>query len=142
MRLEITRRADLAVRALGVLSWSDRRMKASELAEAIGTSTGYATQALGPLVNAGWVESEPGRNGGYRATPEGARVSVLEVIEAVDGETDDGRCVVADRPCRVEQPCALHAAWDRARRELTTDLRDTSVADLSSPTRPTPQGAA
>jgi Rrf2 family protein len=128
--LEITRRADLAVRALGVLTWSDRRMKASELAESIGTSTGYATQALGPLVEAGWVESEPGRNGGYRATPQAVRVSVLEVIEAVDGATDDGGCVVADRPCRSAEPCAVHGAWARARGELTAELSGTAVADL------------
>jgi DNA-binding IscR family transcriptional regulator len=58
-------------------------------------------------------------------------VSVLEVIEAVDGATDVGRCVVGDRPCDSLLPCVLHAAWTRARRELMDVLGETPLADVA-----------
>lgn len=129
MRLDITRRADLAVKAMTVLTREPARWKAPALAEELGTTVAFVPQVVGPLVKSGWVHSEPGPTGGYSATAEAAGVSVLAVIEAVDGATDAGRCVVADRPCTAAEPCTLHDAWGRARAELVRVLAATSVAD-------------
>jgi Rrf2 family protein len=128
MRLEITRRADLAVRALAELDATDGRCKSADLAAALGTTTGFVPQVVGPLVKAGWVASDPGPTGGYRAAVSLADVTLLEVIEAVDGPTDTGRCVVAERPCDARNRCALHDAWGRARDELMATLDATSVS--------------
>lgn len=130
MRLEITRRAHLAVRAMTVLGTTGHRIKAGDLAATLDTTVGFVPQIVGPLVRAGWVRSEPGRTGGYRSTASLDDLSVLDVIEAVDGPTDAGRCVVADRPCDGGAPCALHSAWARARGELVAALGGTSLADL------------
>lgn len=130
MRLEITRRADLAIRALALLGRSSERVKATVLAEALESTVAFVPQVVGPLVRAGWVESDPGPTGGYRCRAAMSEVSVLDVIEAVDGATDLGRCVIADRPCRSEAPCALHVAWARARAELLGVLRSTPMSDV------------
>jgi len=128
MRLEITRRADLAVRAMVLLGGSPQRWKAPALAAALDTTAGFVPQVIGPLVKAGWVRSEPGPTGGYLGAVDLASVSVLQVIEAIDGATDQGRCVVADRECGREQPCSLHVAWANARTELMASLGGTSLA--------------
>lgn len=86
MRLEITRRSDLATRALLALAAAGERTKASVLAEAVGTTPGFLSQAMTPLVARGWVRSEPGPTGGYTVLVDPATVSVLEVIEAVEGD--------------------------------------------------------
>ena len=130
MRLEITRRAELAVRAMAVLGDATERMKGPELATALGTTTGFVAQVVNPLVKAGWVRSEPGPTGGYAVQVPLGDLSVLEVIEAVDGATDAGRCVVADRPCAATHPCALHTAWGRARTELMKVLGATPLTDV------------
>ena len=127
MRLEITRRAELAIRALALLGQAPDRVKATELADELGTTVKFVPQVLLPLVRAGWVQSEPGPTGGYRARVAAAEVSVLQVIEAVDGATDAGRCVVADRPCQAAHPCVLPPAWEQARTELLRVLGDTPV---------------
>lgn len=44
------------------------------------------------------MRSEPGPTGGYVVTIDLAEVSVLDVIESVEGPTDTGRCVPEDRP--------------------------------------------
>jgi Rrf2 family protein len=130
MRLEITRRSDLATRALLVLS-SGRRRKASDLAEAIGTTPGFLSQAMTPLVASGWVRSEPGPTGGYTVVADLAAVSLLDVIEAVEGETDTGRCVLEDRPCAGAELCALHRPWSAARGRLLDELAAMPVSELS-----------
>src|SRR5438067_2141922 len=70
MRLELTRRTDLAARALAVLAAADRRLKAGEVAEALGTTTGFVPQVLAPLIRRSWVDSAPGPTGGYALTAE------------------------------------------------------------------------
>jgi Rrf2 family transcriptional regulator, iron-sulfur cluster assembly transcription factor len=122
MRLEITHRADLAVRAMQLLGAGSTRWKSSDLAAALDTTSGFVPQVMGPLVRAGWVRSVPGPTGGYEATTAADDISVLDVVEAIDGPTDDGRCVVADRPCDSTRPCVLHTAWGRARRQLQATL--------------------
>jgi Rrf2 family protein len=129
MRLEITRRADLAVRAMTVLG-AGGRLKAGDLAAVLGSTSGFMPQALGPLVKAGWVRSEPGPTGGYSLQVPLAENTVLDVVEAIDGPTDAGRCVVADRPCGRDEFCALHVAWGRARAELTAALRGMPMSEL------------
>lgn len=132
MRLEITRRADLAIRALALLGQSPGRVKASVLGEALGTTASFVPQVLGPLVRAGWVRSDPGPTGGYRCRVALSEVNVLQVIEAVDGATDIGRCVVADRPCQAADPCVLHVAWALARNELVGVLQSTPMSVVGS----------
>ena len=50
MRLEITRKTDLAIRALIVLGQQTHKLKASVLAEHIHTTSGFLSQVMTPLV--------------------------------------------------------------------------------------------
>lgn len=129
MRLEVTRKSDLAVRAMQVLADADARVKGPALAEAVGSTSGFVSQVLNPLVRQGWVRSDPGPSGGYSLVVDLAEVSVLAVIETIEGPTVSGRCVLADRPCDETGTCALHVPWMRARALLLSELAATSVAD-------------
>jgi Rrf2 family protein len=132
MRLEITQRADLAVRALVALQSAPVRLKSVDLADALGTTAGFVPQVMGPLVRAGWVRSVPGPTGGYERQRDLDSLTVLEVVETIDGPTDDGRCVVAERLCDAAEPCALHVAWARARHELRDSLAGFRLAELGA----------
>lgn len=130
MRLEVTRRSDLATRALLTLAATGVRTKASDLAGSLDTSAGFLSQAMTPLVARGWVSSEPGPTGGYTATADLEDVSVLDVVEAVEGPTDVIRCVLEDRPCAGGQRCALHDAWSQARSHLLLELSATPLSTV------------
>jgi Rrf2 family protein len=136
MRLEITRRADLATRALVELAERGTKTKAADLAEKIGASAGFLAQAMTPLVTRGWVRSEPGPSGGYVAAADLSEVSVLDVIEAVEGPTDTAQCVLEDRACSGGGPCALHQPWSRARSQLLRELDATPLSSLAAGARP------
>jgi Rrf2 family iron-sulfur cluster assembly transcriptional regulator len=131
MRLEVTRKSDLAVKSLQVLATSPERLKGPELADKVGSSSGFVSQVLTPLIRAGWVRSDPGPSGGYSLTADLDAVSVLAVIEAIEGPTDSGRCVLADRPCDDGGTCALHVPWLRARSQLLAQLDATTIASTS-----------
>lgn len=127
MRLELSRRTDLALRALRVLDLRGTRMKRPELADAVGTTPDFLARVMTPLVSAGWVVSEVGRTGGYETGTDLGAVSTLDVIEALEGTPDDGRCVLRGGPCAAGATCALHDAWSRARAALLEELRQTPV---------------
>jgi Rrf2 family iron-sulfur cluster assembly transcriptional regulator len=133
MRLEITRRSDLATRALLDLGQEGRRTKSAVLAVRLHTTPGFLSQVMAPLVARGWVRSEPGPSGGYTALVDPRRVSVLEIIEAVEGPTESGRCVMEDRPCAGDGPCALHGPWTAARMKLLKELSRTRLSSLTPP---------
>jgi len=139
MRLEVTRKTDLATRALlelgraGDGGTTATRAKASVLAGRVGTTPGFLSQVISPLAAKGWVRSDPGPTGGYVATLDLDTVSVLDVIEAVEGPTDTGRCVLEDRPCAGGGLCALHVPWLQARGQLLTELAATPLSSLPRP---------
>ncbi|MGD9794650.1 MAG: Rrf2 family transcriptional regulator [Acidimicrobiia bacterium] len=130
MRLELTRKTDLATRAMLDLDREARRLKASVLAEHIGTTPGFLSQVMTPLVAHGWVDSEPGPTGGYELCADLEQVMVLDLIEAVEGVTDASRCVLEDRNCDRTGPCALHHPWSRARHQLLDELAATALSSL------------
>ena len=117
------------------LAVTGERRKASELAEDLDTSPGFLSQAMTPMVNRGWVRSEPGRSGGYTAVTSLDELSVLDVVETVEGPTDVTRCVLEDRACAGGGRCALHDAWAQARSHLLRDLAETPLRAIASPRR-------
>ncbi len=127
MRLEITRRSDLAIRALTELDAQGVTVKAADLATATKSTNGFLPHVMSPLVKAGWVASDPGRNGGYRLVVPVSTISVLDVIEAVEGGPPADVCVLRHGACLTNGPCSLHMAWSHARTALLDTLANTTV---------------
>ncbi|WP_370326162.1 Rrf2 family transcriptional regulator [Euzebya sp.] len=122
MRLEITRKTDLALRALQLLARAEGRVKARDIAADIGSTPGFTTQVLAPLAHAGWVSTAFGPTGGYAIEAPGRTGSLLALIELMEGPVADGRCVLEDGLCMASGPCALHEAWDAARTAMVGAL--------------------
>jgi len=84
-----------------------------------------------PLVERGWVSSGHGPTGGYELSVSLDSISVLDVVEAIDGPTDTGKCVVSGRSCNTTAPCPLHLAWASARTALLAELDATPLSRLA-----------
>lgn len=130
--MSLQRKTDLALRALDALrrrDGHDGHLAGALIAERIGTTTQFLPQVMGPLVRGGWVESGRGPGGGYRLAMSLNQISVLDVIEAVEGPTEDGRCVLRDARCPSDERCALHDVWTAARQRLVLGLDQLTVLD-------------
>lgn len=133
MRLELTKKTDLAIQAVQHLSNApdDALVSGADLAAEIGTTTNFLPQIMTPLVRRGWVESAPGRSGGYRMVGQPDQISLLAIIEAIEGPTVTGRCVLKGAPCPVTATCALHAPWNQARDALLSELDGIPLSEIS-----------
>lgn len=129
MRLTVSKRSDLAIRAVRYLYAHDGRISGSEIAEAVGTSVPFLSQVLTPLVSERWIDSRTGPTGGYALMDAGRTMSLLELIEAIEGPIIDGKCVLEDTECHGSEPCALHTMWSGARSALMASLAGVHVLD-------------
>ena len=133
MRMELGKRADYAVRAavdLARHAWDGERRKARAIAEEMAIPASYVPQILAELVRAGIAVSVAGPGGGYALARAPAEVSLLEVIEAIDGELLSSACVLRAGPCRWDDMCAVHIPWARAQFAMLDSLSATSLAEL------------
>lgn len=132
MRLEVSKRTDLALQALAHL---DKVGDANgrDLATAIATTPAYLPQLVKPLTQNEWIRGVSGPGGGYHLSVDLTEISVLDVIEAMEGETEEDQCVLRGAPCPAPEPCALHDSWLRARGALLAELGSTSIATTLQP---------
>jgi Rrf2 family transcriptional regulator, iron-sulfur cluster assembly transcription factor len=123
MKFSFQRRTDLALSALRQLAMSEDSVSGSDLADALDTTVTFLPQVMSPLVKAGWVESGRGPGGGYRLSERANDVSLLDVVERIEGPPDNGRCILRDDECPGEQACQMHAVWTEVRELLVEGLR-------------------
>jgi Rrf2 family protein len=107
------------------------------LAECHGLSETYLSKHLQALTNARIVESLPGPKGGYRLQRSPEDITVLEVVEAIDGREPLFRCTEIRQhgpftyePEAYRIPCAIHIAMARAEKAWREALRTQTIADI------------
>ncbi len=112
-------------------------LSAGRLAEYHGVPTPYLAKHLQALSRAGILDAVPGARGGYRLARPAADLSVLDVVEAIDGSESSFRCTEIRRhgPARAgareyRVPCSIHVVMQRADDAWRAELRQTSIADL------------
>ena len=128
MRLELTRKTDLALRAIRALHEECGRLPGRSLAQKIETTTPFVAHVVTPLVNAGWLDSRPGPTGGYALTVDPHSITILDVVEAIEGPIDSGQCVMVGGPCGFDV-CSMHEAWDGALKALRKSFADLPIID-------------
>jgi Rrf2 family protein len=130
--MKLTSATRYALHALAYLArhGGGRMLAAAAIAGAAGLPERFLVKALRPLVGAGLLEAVRGPRGGYRLARPAKRITLLEVVEAVEG------------PVRGEVPPVgtggvaafdkrLRAACDKAAEITRRQLRRVSLADLA-----------
>ena len=89
MRLELTKRADYAIRAVVALAAAapGERRSVRQIAQERSIPARFLQTVMGDLVEAGVVDAQTGRAGGYRLARSASDISPLDVIEAIEGDS-------------------------------------------------------
>jgi Rrf2 family protein len=128
MRLELTRRADYAVRAMLALARTEGGLLSGPaIASATASPRGFVTQVMGDLVDAGLVEARTGRHGGYRLCRPPSEITILDVVEAIEGDARRRTCVLRGSPCLLDGQCDVHAIFSAAQDALLERLAAASL---------------
>ena len=133
MRLELTRRGDYAVRAMLALAAgkSGQVTTGREIADQMAIPVAFLPRVMADMVAAGLVESTTGRSGGYVLARSAEEIALLEVIEAVEGDSRRTTCVLRGGPCGQDGHCQVHDVFFAAQDALIERLRGVTLAALA-----------
>ncbi len=105
----------------------------AEIARREGMPLPYLEQLVAPLRRAGLVEGTRGLHGGYRLARPPEQVTVLEIVELMEGPVVPVECLAEDyRPgsCHREIDCLSRSLWVRLQQAVRAVLGGTTLADL------------
>ncbi len=132
MRLELTHRGSYAIRAVLTLARADQDevVPARRIAKEMDIPVRFLPQVLGDLSRAGIVEARLGRAGGYRLSKPASEISLLDIIEASEGDARRQTCVLTGKPCGGMDPCDVHDMFYDAQEAILERLDGVSVGDV------------
>lgn len=130
--MQITRQADYAVRAVLYLSKLDNSSRAptSRIASEQKIPPSFLAKIVSQLSVAGIVHTSRGARGGVSLARDADEISLLEVVEAIDGPITLNECVVSPGTCPFGDDCPVHEIWCEAQTTLVDKLRSTNFATL------------
>jgi Rrf2 family protein len=124
MRLDLTKRSDYAIRAmLALAKTKDGLLSSRKIAQEMHIPPRFLPQIMGDLTRAGLVDAHPGRAGGYRLAKPADSVTLLMVIEGVEGDPHRQICVMRGTPCGVDGECGVHYVFYAAEGALLQHLQ-------------------
>ncbi|HWC01002.1 MAG TPA: Rrf2 family transcriptional regulator [Bryobacteraceae bacterium] len=132
--MQLTRAADYAVRIMIHLATlpAGARPNRAALAEAGEIPEHFVGKVLQSLARARLIDSQRGMNGGYGLAVEPHRITMLEVIEAIEGTTQLNVCLAPGPSCGRKWWCPAHSVWVEAQDAMTRVLRRTTIGSLAA----------
>jgi Rrf2 family protein len=129
--MEITRETDYAVRCVLYLSESPEEVKmVDEISKAKVIPKSFLAKILQKLAKADIVRSYRGVKGGFQLAKNPDHISLLDVIEAIDGPVAMNVCALDKKACSLSNSCVVHPVWIDLRKTVETYLKGYSFARL------------
>ena len=130
--MQITRQADYAVRAVLHLSrmGGNQRAATSAVAQEQKIPPSFLAKIISQLSIAGLLHTSRGARGGVTLAREPKEITLLEVVEAIDGPIQLNECVGENSSCAFDHDCPLRPVWCDAQDDLVKRLRNTNFEQL------------
>ncbi len=130
--MQITRQADYAVRAVLYLArlGNTERAATSTVAEEQRIPPSFLAKIISQLSIAGLLHTSRGARGGVTLARDPKDITLLEVIEAIDGPIQLNECVGEDAECTFDGDCPLRSVWCDAQEMLVKRLKGTNFHQL------------
>lgn len=128
--MQITRQADYAVRAIMYLSNLGPNEKAatSQIAEEQDIPLSFLAKIIAQLSVAGLLQTMRGARGGVTLARSPEKITLLEVVEAIDGPIMLNECVNGNHVCPMSS-CLMRNVWHDAQKDLVKRLKMTTFAE-------------
>jgi len=129
--MQITRQADYAVRAVLYLARAgEQRTATSSIAEQQKIPPSFLAKIISQLSIAGLLHTSRGARGGVTLARDPKEITLLDVIEAIDGPILLNECVANSGPCAFDENCPLRPVWCDAQQELVQRLKSMDFGTL------------
>ena len=132
--MKLNTRARYAVRMMADIykfSVDENPIPLKEVAQRQNISKRYLAQLATHLKNAQLLKSVWGMNGGYKLNRPGESITVLEIIEAVEGPVSILDCVADPGSCDRTEGCDCRVLWADVNQAIVDKLSNFTLVDFS-----------
>ncbi|AXI83895.1 SUF system Fe-S cluster assembly regulator [Xylella taiwanensis] len=137
--LRVTKLTDYASVVLTVLAAHPGAvLSANELAEHAGLEPPTVSKILKPLSQAGLVEGLRGAYGGYRLARSAGDITLIEIVEAIEGPLAITECSQDHSQCSIAHQCGIRSNWQLINNVIANALRSITLAQMLVPLSPFP----
>ena len=128
---------EYAIRGLSELAArkADGPIMLDDLVAGTGLPRDFVAKIFQKLVHAGILRSAKGRGGGFALARAQHEITLMDIVEAIEGPQLLDACVVGLERCNDHMPCAQHDLYKPIRQRLKDYLRTTTLADMAASLR-------
>lgn len=109
----------------------------AEIAEEMRIPRPFLAKILQKLARAGITKSVRGPRGGVQMVKDPSTITLLDVVEAIDGPITMNRCGIDKHSCISSRTCNVHPVWFRLREIVVHYLQSVDFARLQDEGRVT-----
>jgi Rrf2 family protein len=91
----------------------------------------FLAKILQQLARKGLLRSSKGPTGGFSLRVPAAEITLLDIVEALDGLQEYERCASGLSECNKDMPCSMHDSWEGLKKRIMEFLGRNSIADLA-----------
>ena len=117
---------------LALFGDEEKPISLSAICKAVGYSTAYVGRLLTPLRNAGYIAPVNGVNGGYILKTRPQDITLLDVVDTVEGSANLCTCLVEPDFCEKRDGCARWDIWNRVNSQVRDAFRSVTIAELAA----------
>lgn len=134
--LKLGKLADYATALMTALAAQPDRVRTTpELAETAHVAAPTAAKLLKVLARSGLIESQRGAHGGYKLCRDPQKITVADIIKAVEGPIAVTECSTQGGGCSIESSCNTRANWRLINGAIRQALEAITLAQMAAPLR-------
>lgn len=134
MMMELTRKGEYAIRGIVYLATRpmDQVCLLSDIAAAVDVPPTFLAKIFQQFSKIGLVKSYRGTGGGFVLGRNPETITLLEVVEAVEGPIVPNRCVIKEGECPRDASCNVHPVWVRVQGQVRDILAKVTLLELAA----------
>ncbi len=131
--MQITRASEYAIRGVLYLSSQPEGSTCllSEISERQKIPPSFLSKIFQNLSRAGIVSSSRGTGGGFALIKHPRDITLLDVLQAIEGEISLNICLSNGETCENRPTCPVHEIWREAQEQLLSLLKSHNFAELA-----------
>ena len=131
--MELTRKGEYAIRGIVYLAKqpAGKVVLVSDIAEATDVPQTFLAKIFQSFAKIGLVNSFRGTGGGFLLGRPASQITLLQVVEAVEGPINPNRCLIGEGSCDRSAECTVHPVWRKIQSEIANILDGVTLEDLA-----------
>ncbi len=121
-----------AVIYISVYASSKKKVGIKEVSSKLDIPSPFLGKILQTLSKHNILDSTKGPNGGFILSRQSEEISLMDIVEIIDGTDIFTTCLIRTSKCSDEEPCGLHGSVSKLREQLKNFFINQTINDLAS----------